>query len=171
MLVNRRHSAPNADGTQLAGLIRCFPAAEFADITWELTVASTDNKLIPTPKPINDLSYVQLLAIRLDLRKVEDARDYMPQELSMIFTHLRLPGVISLTASIYNTLTCSSTDSHFDEVTDALSKMDFPALQCLNLEIDFSITGLPVADVWVSPLFANTIVSAGTDPSDRTEQL
>jgi hypothetical protein len=153
VLVNGRHAASNTEGTQLTGLIRCFPAAHIVDVSWQSTVADTNDKLNPASEPIADLAHVHTFVIRMDLRQLEPARDYLPQELSMLFAHLRLPGVTSLTAMIYDMLGDASMDNRFDDLSNALSTMDFPALQVFNLEVDFNVEGLPIGDAWVSSPF------------------
>jgi hypothetical protein len=141
---------PGPDALQLVGLLECFPAAEHVDIRWQLMVADTDDKLIPTIEPITSLSRVRWLEIGMNLPTGFESPDHLPRELGMIFKHLRFPGVVELDIRLFDDMLGNQrVGKYFEGLTEALGGMDFPALDTFYLAFDFVITGLPVEDVWV----------------------
>jgi hypothetical protein len=132
-------------------MIRCFPRAEHVDVNWYLTVANTDDKLLPTRKPLTDLSRIHWLQLRMNLRQLPDPEDQVPQELGMLFAHLRLPGVTHLEIILQNMVQDEQMGTYFHRLSESLKSMDFPALRDLYLEFDVPVHGLPVGDIWVGP--------------------
>lgn len=147
---------PGPDTLQLAGLLECFPAAEHVDVDWQVTLAYTDDKLVPTIKPIAGLPHVHWLEINMDLGNAcngVDVHNHLALELGMIFRHLRLPAVVNLDIRLFHDMLGNQgMGKNFEGLTTALGGMDFPALRTFYLDFDFDITGLPVEDVWVSLL-------------------
>jgi hypothetical protein len=157
---------PGPDTLQLAGLLACFPAAEHVDVIWQVAVANTADELVSPIKAFTDLSYVRSLGLNVNRPDVVDPEDHVPRELGMIFKHLRLPGVVNLDIRVFDMLGDTRMGKYFDDLSDVLEAMDFPALQEIYLNLEFDVRGLPVEDLWVR-LFRVPSSTAGT-MSDMT---
>lgn len=166
VIANKRHTV-DPNGSQLAGLLKCFPMAETVDVIWELSVANTENTLKPTARFPRELPHLRSVLLHMEPDLHLDAEEFIPRELAMLFRHLPLSHLKKLDIDLIDMLGDDRMGALFDNLRQSFHYLDGSRLEVFRLQLDFDVMGLPVEDLWVRQvgifrcLLADAHTSAG----------